>query len=80
VRLVRDQRPDLVLMDVRMPRVDGIEATKRHVPPPRGGERPGASSLRHSISTDTLHAALSAGERVISKDASPAQLLTTELS
>jgi DNA-binding NarL/FixJ family response regulator len=74
-RLIGDHHPDVVLMDVRMPRVDGIEATKRiH-------DLPGAENVRVLVLTtfdldEYVHAALRAGASgFLLKDASPAELL-----
>jgi DNA-binding NarL/FixJ family response regulator len=78
VRLVEEVQPDVVLMDIRMPEMDGVEATRQIFAPERvaGRERPvrvvvlttfnlddrAATAIRHGASGFLL------------KDTTPAQL------
>jgi DNA-binding NarL/FixJ family response regulator len=74
VALVREMAPDVVLMDVRMPGTDGVEATRRIV-------AEGSPSRVIILTTFDLdeyaHAALRAGASgFLLKDAPPADLLS----
>jgi DNA-binding NarL/FixJ family response regulator len=71
--LVARSRPDVVLMDVRMPRVDGIAATARLTERPDG---PAVVVITTFESDDAEHDALMAGARgFVLKRARPAELL-----
>jgi DNA-binding NarL/FixJ family response regulator len=73
VSVTRELRPDVVLMDVRMPRVDGIEATRQITAMP---EPPRVLVLTTFDLDEYVFAALRAGASgFMLKDAPEAQLL-----
>ena len=77
IELARRLRPDLVLMDVRMPNVNGIEATRELVHPSRGEPHtPLVLVLTTFDVDDYVHDALTAGASgFLLKDALPEDLV-----
>jgi DNA-binding NarL/FixJ family response regulator len=73
VRQATDLRPDVVLMDVRMPGLDGIEAARRIM---SGGGRSRVLMLTTFDLDEHVHTALRAGASgFLLKDAHPEELL-----
>ncbi|NYI07735.1 response regulator [Allostreptomyces psammosilenae] len=78
VRLSQRLHPDLVLMDVRMPVLDGLGAAARLLDPPRGVEhRPRVLMLTTFDLDDYVYEALRVGASgFLLKDAPPADLVS----
>ncbi|MFF7649363.1 response regulator [Streptomyces sp. NPDC007983] len=78
VDVSRNTHPDVVLMDVRMPEMDGLEAARRLLEPPRGvTHRPKVLMLTTFDVDDYVYEALRAGASgFLLKDAPPADLIS----
>jgi DNA-binding NarL/FixJ family response regulator len=77
VRQARRLRPDVILMDVRMPVLDGLQATRQILGAPAGEARPKVLMLTTFDLDDYVYAALRAGASgFLLKDATAAELVS----
>lgn len=76
IRLVDELHPDLVVMDIRMPGRDGLDATRALRAEERTGHRPAVLILTTFDADEYVHDALAAGASgFLLKDATPEELV-----
>jgi len=76
VTMAREQRPDLILMDVQLPKVSGIEATRRLRAEPQTAETPIIAITSFALSGDEQNAKDAGATAYLAKPYSPFTLLS----
>jgi two-component system cell cycle response regulator DivK len=77
VRLAEAERPDLILMDIQLPVLDGYEATRRIKQNPKLGHIPIVVVTSYALSGDDAQAMAAGADAYVAKPFSPRQLLAT---
>ena len=77
VTLAESQRPDLILMDVQLPGVDGYEATRRIKANPALRHIPIIAVTSYALSGDDKKALAAGCDAYVAKPYSPRELLVT---
>jgi two-component system, cell cycle response regulator DivK len=77
VRLAASERPDLILMDIQLPVLDGHEATRRIRQNPELRQIPIVVVTSYALSGDEQKAIAAGADDYVAKPFSPRQLLAT---
>ena len=75
VRLAETERPDLILMDIQLPVLDGHEATRRIKQSPELSAIPVIVVTSYALSGDDVKALEAGSDSYVAKPFSPRQLL-----
>ena len=75
VRLARSHRPDLILMDIQLPELDGHQATRRIKADPDLRPIPIVVVTSYALSGDEAKALAAGADAYVTKPFSPRQLL-----
>jgi two-component system cell cycle response regulator DivK len=74
--MVRQERPDLILMDVQLPKISGIEATRALRAEPSTADTPIIAITSFALSGDEQRAKEAGASAYIAKPYSPRELLS----
>ncbi len=75
VAVAREQRPDLILMDVQLPKISGVEATRRLRAEPATADIPIIAITSFALSGDEQRAKDAGASAYLAKPYSPFTLL-----
>lgn len=75
IELIRERHPDLVLMDISLPRMDGFEATSRLKQNPETAEIPVVALTAHAFEEDKRRAREVGFDAYLTKPVEPSRVV-----